>query len=105
MACLLREPFPVRADWSSEVLGPFMEDGEAVPFLSPLPVDPAYPNLQPDRLSVGRCGGRVGFDFMEEMLRRWVTADSGSGLFGFLAELLSDTEQNWGVFTLFSRLL
>ena len=92
----------VRADWSSEVLGPFVEETvKLFPFfLLFLWTRRTQTFSLTDYLLAGAAVG-VGFDFMEEMLRRWVTADSGSGLFGFLAELLSDTEQNWGVFTLF----
>ncbi len=92
----------VRADWSSEVLGPFVEETvKLFPFfLLFLWTRRTQTFSLTDYLLAGAAVG-VGFDFMEEMWRRWVTADSGSGLFGFLAELLSDTEQNWGVFTLF----
>lgn len=43
----------------------------------------------------------VGFDFMEEMVRRWVTSGRGNSLLGILSQLLSDTEQSWEIFTLF----
>ncbi|MFD1397249.1 PrsW family intramembrane metalloprotease [Kroppenstedtia eburnea] len=92
----------VGADWSSEVLGPFIEETvKLIPFfLLFLWTRRTQHFSLTDYLLAGAAVG-VGFDFMEEMLRRWVTADSGSGFWGFLSELLSDTEQNWEIFTLF----
>lgn len=92
----------VRADWSINLLGPVVEEAlKLLPFfLLFLFTRRTRTFSLTDYMLAGAAVG-VGFDFMEEMVRRWVTSGREDSLLGILSQLLSDTEQSWEIFTLF----
>ncbi|SDX45542.1 Membrane proteinase PrsW, cleaves anti-sigma factor RsiW, M82 family [Marininema mesophilum] len=91
----------IQADWSSVVVGPIMEETiKLLPFLLIFCFTRRSQTFSlTDYMLVGGATG-VGFDFMEEMVRRWVATDSG-GLIGYFFRLFSESDDSWQVFTLF----
>ncbi|WP_169713701.1 PrsW family glutamic-type intramembrane protease [Paludifilum halophilum] len=89
-------------DWSSDIYGPIVEESvKLLPFFLLFLFTRRTQSFSlTDYMLTGAAVG-VGFDFMEEVVRRWVTADSNNSLLGILARLATDTEQKWEIFTLF----
>ncbi|WP_258839000.1 PrsW family intramembrane metalloprotease [Mechercharimyces sp. CAU 1602] len=91
----------VGARWSVEIVGPIMEESfKLIPFLLLFLFTNRTKSFSLTDYMLGGASVGVGFDFSEEVLRRWVTADQEGSLWGLFASLFSDNVQNREVFTL-----
>ncbi|MCS1351670.1 PrsW family intramembrane metalloprotease [Mechercharimyces sp. CAU 1602] len=92
----------VGARWSVEIVGPIMEESfKLIPFLLLFLFTNRTKSFSLTDYMLGGASVGVGFDFSEEVLRRWVTTDQEGSLWSLFASLFSDNVQNWEVFTLF----
>lgn len=89
-------------EWSSAVFGPFVEETvKLLPLLLLLFLSRRVRSFSlTDFLLVGAATG-TGFDFLEEVVRTWVTQQQASGLFGFLFQAFNTSELVWEIDTLF----